>query len=167
MQIRFEQPADAQPIHGLHLAAFGSAFEGAIVDTLRAAGVVVASLVADDEGDIVGHVVFSPVTMTGRGDLRIVALAPMAVRPDRQRRGIGSALVSAGIEECRRIGVQAIFLVGHADYYPRFGFVQAASYGISCEFDVPDDVFMVLELAQGALQGRAGVVRFHDTFHMT
>ena len=167
MQIRFERCEDAPRIHALHRAAFGSALEGDIVDALRAAGVPLISLVAVDEGEEVGHILFSPVTITGAAGIQIVALGPIAVLPDRQRRGIGSALVNAGIEECRKAGVRAVFVVGHAEYYPRFGFVQAARFGISCEFDVADEVFRVLELVEGALQGTAGVVHFHDAFRMS
>jgi putative acetyltransferase len=167
MHICLERREDAPRIHGLHRAAFGSALEGDIVDALRTARVALISLVAVDEGEIVGHILFSPVTITGADGMRTVALGPMAALPDRQRRGIGSALVHAGIEECRKRGVQAVFVVGHADYYPRFGFVQAARFGISCEFNVADDLFMVLELVEGALQGRAGVVHFHEAFQMS
>ena len=116
---------------------------------------------------MVGHIQFSPVTLTDADDLQLVALGPLAALPDRQRRGIGSALVNSGIEECRRRGVHAVFVVGHAAYYPRFGFVQGARFGLSCEFNVADDVFMVLELVEGALHGGAGVVRFHAAFQMT
>lgn len=167
MHIRFEQGEDAPRIHDLHRAAFGSTLEADIVDVLRIASVAVISLVAVDESKIVGHILFSPVTLTGADGMRVVALGPMAALPDRQRRGIGSALVNAGIEECRNSGAQAVFVVGHAEYYPRFGFVQAARLGISCKFEVPDDAFMVLELVEGALQGRAGAVHFHEAFQMS
>ena len=167
MHIRFEGGEDAPRIHALYRAAFGSALEGNIVDALRTAGVALVSLVAVDDAEIVGHILFSPVTLAGADDMQIAALGPVAALPDRQRRGIGSALVNAGIEECRRRGVQALFVVGHTEYYPRFGFIQAARFGISCEFDVADDVFMVLELVDGVLQGRAGVVHFHEAFQMS
>jgi putative acetyltransferase len=167
MHIRSERREDAPRIHDLHRAAFGSTLEGDIVDALRAAGVSLVSLVAVNDGEIVGHIQFSPVTLTDADDLQLVALGPLAALPDRQRRGIGSALVNSGIEECRRRGVQAVFVVGHAAYYPRFGFVQAVRFGISCEFNVADDVFMVLELVEGSLRGRAGVVRFHAAFQMS
>ena len=132
MHIRVERREDAPRIHDLHRAAFGSTFEGDIVDALRAAGVALISLVAVDEDEIVGHILFSPVTITGADGMRIVALGPIAALPDRQRRGIGSALVNAGLEQCRKSGAQAVFVVGHAEYYPRFGFIRAARFGISC-----------------------------------
>lgn len=167
MHIRSERREDAPRIHDLHRAAFGSTLEGDIVDALRAAGASLVSLVAVDDAEIVGHIQFSPVTLTDADDLQLVALGPLAALPDRQRGGIGSALVNSGIEECRRKGVQAVFVVGHAAYYPRFGFVQAVRFGISCEFKVADDAFMLLELVEGALQGRAGVVHFHEAFQMS
>jgi putative acetyltransferase len=93
-----------------------------------------------------------------------MALAPMAVIPHRQRTGIGSALVRAGLEECRRAGVAAVFVVGHPSYYPRFGFAAGATIGFKCQFDVPDDAFMVTELLPGALAGRSGTIYFHEAF---
>ena len=93
-----------------------------------------------------------------------MGLAPMAVLPGRQRQGIGSELVRAGLDECRRLGFGAIVVLGHAEYYPRFGFVPASKFGLKSEYDVPDDVFMALELIPGALRGRAGTIRYHPTF---
>jgi len=93
-----------------------------------------------------------------------MGLAPMAVLPAKQRQGIGTALVRAGLEECRRLSFEAVIVLGHADYYPRFGFVPASRYGLTCEYDVPDDVFMVLELSAGTLEGRSGVIRYHAAF---
>ena len=93
-----------------------------------------------------------------------MGLAPMAVAPARQRAGIGSALVRDGLARCRRQGVEAVFVVGHPAYYPRFGFSLASGFGITCEFEVPDEAFMALELAPGALRGRTGQVFFHEAF---
>jgi putative acetyltransferase len=164
MQIRFERTVDAPRIHDVNQAAFGSATEADIVDALRATGVELISLVAEEDGDIVGHILFSPVTITGVAGLRAMALAPMAAIPDRQRHGIGSALVHAGLEECRRRRVEAVFVIGHPEYYPRFGFTRASGFGVSAEFDVPDDAFMALELIDGAMRGQTGVVHFHEVF---
>lgn len=111
MQIRFERTVDAPRIHEINQAAFESATEADIVDALRRTTVELISLVAEEDGEIVGHILFSPVTMTGTEGLRAMALAPMAAIPDRQRRGIGSALVRAGLEECRRRGVEVVFVL--------------------------------------------------------
>jgi len=88
----------------------------------------------------------------------------MAVLPAYQRKGIGGQLARAGLEECRRLGHEIILLVGHPDYYPRFGFVPARSKGIECEFEVPEEAWMILELREGALAGRQGTVRFQPEF---
>ena len=164
MRIRREEADDIPKIHALNVAAFGSTVEAHIVDTLRAEPSGVVSLVADDNGEVIGHIMFSPVRVAGAPDLRAMALAPMAVIPQRQRSGIGSELVRAGLEECRRSGAGAVFVVGHSWYYPRFGFSPASACGFGCEFEVPDDVFMVAELFSGALMGHSGTVYFHEAF---
>jgi putative acetyltransferase len=164
MHIRAEQPTDIPKIHMVNAAAFGAPAEADLVDALRERASETISLVADDAGDIVGHIMFSPVQLTGADDVRAMALAPMAVAPDRQRAGIGSALVRAGLAECTRQHVDAVFVVGHPEYYPRFGFARASSAGFACEFDVADDAFMMIELAAGALRGRTATVHFHPAF---
>jgi putative acetyltransferase len=163
MHVRAEEVADIPRIHAVNRAAFESATEAILVDALRAQADVI-SLVAEEAGGIVGHIMFSPVRLSGAEDVRAMALAPMAVVPERQRAGIGSALVRAGLESCRRHGVEAVFVVGHPAYYPRFGFSRASGFGITCEFEVPDEAFMALELAPGALRGRTGQVFFHEAF---
>jgi putative acetyltransferase len=166
MPIRLEQAADIPTIHALNREAFGSPAEANLVDALRARDEHVLSLVAEEHGDLVGHILFSRVSLTGNEDLDAMGLAPMAVTPARQRGGIGSALVRAGLEECRRRGVEAVFVVGHPELYPRFGFERASRFGIGCELDVADDVFMAVQLVGDALRGRNGTVRFHDAFRM-
>jgi putative acetyltransferase len=88
----------------------------------------------------------------------------MAVMPEHQRKGIGSALVRAGLEHCKRLGFVAVVVLGHAEYYPRFGFSPAARFGIRSEYDVPDDVFMAVELQPAALSGKTGTVKYHAAF---
>jgi putative acetyltransferase len=164
MHIRPEQATDIPNIRELNQAAFDSSTEADLVDALRVAASDVVSLVAVKDGGIVGHIMFSPVRIAGAEEVRAMGLAPMAVAPAHQRAGIGSALVRAGLEECRRLAVETVFVVGHAAYYPRFGFVRASTAGIACEFEVPDDSFMVIELAAGALSRRAATVYFHPAF---
>ena len=93
-----------------------------------------------------------------------MGLAPMAVAPLHQRRGIGSALVRAGVDEARQLGVDVVAVLGHPTYYPRFGFSPASRFSITCEYDVPDEAFMVRELRPGALAGKKGVVMYHAVF---
>jgi putative acetyltransferase len=94
----------------------------------------------------------------------LMGLAPMAVVPARQRQGIGARLIAVGLERCGQLGAAAVVVLGHADYYPRFGFTPASRFGLRCEYDVPDDVFMVRELAGGGLTGLAGTIRYHPVF---
>jgi putative acetyltransferase len=162
--IRSERPGDIAGIRDVALAAFETAVEADLVDALRAQAALLISLVADDSGVIVGHVAFSPVTLSGRPELKIMGLAPMAVVPSRQREGIGSALVRAGLDACRQLGFRAVVVLGHARYYPRFGFGPASRLGLVSEYDVPDDVFMVFELEPGALNGASGTIRYHSVF---
>lgn len=164
MQIRLEQPADISAVRDVNLSAFDTATEADLVDALRERAWPVISLVADDGGSIVGHILFSPVTLSGHPELTIMGLAPMAVLPARQRDGIGSALVRAGLDECRQRKVGGVLVLGHPAYYPRFGFVPASRFGIHCEYDVPDDVFMAMELEPGTLRGKSGTIRYHDAF---
>jgi putative acetyltransferase len=164
MRIRMEQAMDFSKIHAINRAAFGSATEADVVDVLRSGVENVFSLVAEEDGEIVGHIMFSPVQLTGAADVRAMALAPMAVTPERQRAGIGSALVRAGLEECQRLGIDAVFVVGHPTYYPRFGFKSASSVGFVCGFEVADEAFMVAELVAGVLDGKMATVHFHPAF---
>jgi putative acetyltransferase len=164
IDIRREQPGDFPAIDGVTRAAFGSSAEAALVAALREQARPIVSMVADAGGEIVGHIMFSPVTLIGHPDLDISGLAPMAVRPGWQRRGIGSRLVRAGLERCRDLGFRAVVVLGHPEFYPRFGFAPASRFGIRSEYDVPDDVFMSMELVAGALRNRSGTIRYHPAF---
>ncbi len=165
ISIRRETPEDIETIHDINERAFGGKEEADIVDALRDRNKVTLSLVAVLEESAVGHILFSPVTVEpASSSLQAVALGPMAVLPEFQRKGIGSRLVHAGLEECRTLGHEIVVLVGHADYYPRFGFVPARPRGIECEFEAPDEAWMILELREGALGGRRGTVKFQPEF---
>ena len=164
MHIRDERPEDAGSIRAVNLAAFETSVEADLVDALRDQATPIVSLVAEDAGSIVGHILFSPVTLVESHGLSLMGLAPMAVVPARQRRGIGAHLVREGLERCRRAGADAVVVVGHATYYPRFGFVPASRFGLGCEYDVPDDVFLACELRGDALRGITGTVRYHPAF---
>ena len=162
--IRSEQPEDIPGIRHVNRSAFKTAMEVSLVDALRQQAQPIVSLVAVDGDAVVGHILFSPVTLLSHPEMQIMGLAPMAVVPLRQRQGIGSELVRAGLEDCRRLGFVAVVVVGHAAYYPRLGFAKASGYGLVSEYDVPDDVFMALELKTGALRGKPGTIRYHPAF---
>lgn len=164
MRIWSEQEADRAAVHALNVAAFGTRAEADLVEALRRAARPFVSLVAEVGGVVVGHVMFSPVRLPARPDLQIMGLAPLAVAPAHQRQGIGGALVRAGLEECRQLGFGAVVVLGHPQYYPRFGFTVAAQAGIGCEFDVPEEAFMLLELRPGYLRGAAGRVQYDPAF---
>ena len=164
MRIRAEEPADVATVREINAGAFETSAEADLVDLLRAQASPVVSLVADLDGRVAGHILFSPVTLDGQAHPLIMGLAPMAVASGNQRQGVGSALVREGLERCRQLGATAVVVLGHHDYYPRFGFVPASRYGVRCEYDVPDDVFMALELRAGALDGKPGTIRYHAAF---
>lgn len=164
MRMRFERPADVEEIRAVNESAFGTAAEANLIEALRRVNCPVISLVAEEDGAIAGHILFSPVTLSSDPNLRIAGLAPMAVMPTRQRLGIGSALVRAGLEECQSVGFLAVAVLGHTTFYPRFGFVPASRFGIASTYDVPDDVFMVRELEPGALREKRGVIHYHAAF---
>ena len=162
--IRPETAGDHEAVRTVNVDAFDTSAEAGLVDTLREQADPVVSLVADQNGGIVGHILFTPVKLTGYPNLRLMGLAPMAVAREHQRKGIGSALVDAGLEVCGKLGAIAVVVLGHPEYYPRFGFAPASTFGIDSEYDVPEEVFMIVELQAGALQRRSGTIKYHAAF---
>jgi putative acetyltransferase len=165
VNIRDERPGDEAAIFAVNEGAFGQPAEARLVDALRAADAAVVSLVAEVDGEIVGHILFSEVTLDPpRGVADTIALAPVAVRPGLQRGGIGSALIEEGLRRCAKLGYGAAVLLGHPSYYPRFGFLPAHRFGLRCEFPSPPEAFMALELAAGGLEGAPATVHYHPAF---
>lgn len=162
--VRAETPADYDAITTLTRTAFNNDAEAKLITMLRQQSTGCISLVAEQHGKIVGHILFSAVTLQRHPETRLMALAPMAVSNVLQHQGIGSALVRSGLELCKKQGVQAVTVLGHPAYYPRFGFVPASGFGISCPWQVKDDAFMLLELNQGTLTGKSGQVVYHPAF---
>ena len=165
IEIRRETPEDFPAVRDVNERAFGGAAEAQLVDMLRAANKAVVSLVAIHQGRVVGHILFSPVTVTQAPEtFRGVGLAPMSVLPEFQNKGIGTKLVRDGLEACKREGYDAVVVLGHTKYYPRFGFSRAKDYGLDNEYDALD-AFMVVELKEGVLQTISGLVKYASEFH--
>jgi putative acetyltransferase len=166
LALRPETPADCAAIHRVNELAFERADEAEVVDRLRESNAITLSLVALEDLQVVGHVLFSPVTVKSeKGDWGAIGLGPVAVLPTHQRRGIGAQLIRAGLEQLREAGHGVVIVLGHPAYYPRFGFRPTQAYNIRWEQTVPDEVFMLLELQPGAVAGRAGVVYYHPAFN--
>jgi putative acetyltransferase len=164
--IRTERPEDVDSLFQVYLAAFVRLQEAALVDTLRENNGLLLSLVAISDGNVVGGVAFSPVTLEPpENNLRLAGLAPLAVLPAYQGQGIGSGLVQIGLKLCREKGVDAVFLVGEPDFYARFGFGPASDFGIGCEFDVPNAYWLVKELRPQALTEIKALARYRPEFH--
>lgn len=164
MQVRSEQQHDHAAVHALNSSAFESPAEANLVDRLRRKAEPFISLVGEAGGMVVGHIMFTPVTVSNHPHLEVMGLAPMAVASSHRGQGIGTALVRAGLERCLQLGFGAVVVLGHPGYYPRFGFRTGASHGLACEYDVPPDAFMVAELQPGYLAGTTGTVFYHAAF---
>lgn len=164
--IRPEKPNDVPAVHAVNEEAFGQPAEADLVDALREECTDHVSLVATVDGQIVGHVFFTPVTIRQDAKERTgMGLAPMAVLPGFQHQGIGSRLVRAGIAALKEACCPFIVVLGHPGYYPRFGFGPASKHGLACQWEgVPDDAFMVLILDEASMAGVSGVARYRDEF---
>jgi putative acetyltransferase len=166
MMIRREEPRDIAAIRFVNEQAFGGAGEANAIDALRARGAATLSLVAVIDDRVVGHLFFTPAVLESPDrSWPAVGLAPLAVLPEYQQRGIGSALMDAGLEECRHLGCERVIVLGHPDYYPRFGFERASQYGVRFEFEAPDEACMILALQPGALDGVSGVARYQPEWN--
>ena len=167
IKIRPERENEYEKVRKLIIEAFGQADEADLVDILRESEDFIPelSLVAIEDKVVVGHILFSPLKIeTSEDEIPILILAPIAVQPTFQNQGIGSELLKRGLEECKRLGYKIVVVVGHPNYYPRFGFVSARAKGLETSLEVPDEAFMVLELEPGALEGVCGMVRFPKAF---
>lgn len=163
IRIRPEAPVDRERVHEIVAAAFGREEEAALVDALRGRVSPELSLVAESAGDIVGHIYFSPVRV-GEAGRPALGLAPVSVDPSCQGRGVGSELCRRGLVACLALGEPVVFVLGHADYYPRFGFEPALPRGLYYRDERFAPSFFVACLEEGALAGYAGEVRYHPAF---
>lgn len=163
--IRSEESTDYPTVREVNEQAFEGSTEASLVEALRLEADPYISLVAVKNGEVIGHIFFSPVSIENPGEIGLaLGLAPMAVKPEHQREGIGSLLVTQGLKECELLGAEIVVVLGHRDYYPRFGFRPAAEVGLTCEYDVAPEEFMVLELKEGVLPSVSGLVRYHQAF---
>lgn len=166
MKIREEVIYDIDKIWELNSEVFETEAEANLVNTLRDSECTFVSLIAETDGKVVGHILFTPVVLTGcENNLKIMGLAPMAVLGQYQNKGIGSKLVEAGLARCKLLGSDIVVVLGHPGYYSKFGFAPSVKYGIKSEYEVPDEVFMLLELFPGALNNHKGVIKYHDAFN--
>ncbi|BAY27984.1 GCN5-related N-acetyltransferase [Calothrix sp. NIES-2100] len=158
MNIRSETILDYPAIAEVNTLAFGQENEAKLVEEIRHSERYIPelSLIAEVENIVVGHILFSYIDLVGEERLQVLGLAPMAVLPDFQRQGIGSALVKAGLEIANARGEVMAIVLGHPQFYHRFGFEPSVNYGIESPFPVPEDVFMVkpLQSYQQIYQGK-------------
>ena len=163
IEIREERESDADAVREVNDRAFGQDLEGRIVNALRSHDAVTLSLVAVLNGGIVGHILYSPIVI---GDLIGAALGPMGVLPEHQRKGIGGRLVQEGRRRLEAKGCPFVIVLGHDTYYPRFGFVRASLHGITCEWEVPDEAFMVQVLDASTMQSVSGLAQYRHEFSL-
>ena len=165
MNIRAEKKADIDGIWQVNADAFATTEEAELVNALRDSGVPYISLIYEKNSKLVGHILFTAVELVAdTSGLKLMGLAPMAVSPKLQRSGIGTSLIKSGIQQCIDHGYDAIVVLGHPNYYPKFGFVPSVQYAITTEYDVAEDVFMALEIKAGALTGKKGTIKYHPVF---
>lgn len=164
--VRRERQGDEAQIYEVNYQAFGRKEEAEVVNVLRSSCPEGVSLVAEEEGKIVGHMLFTPTIIEGEGTSLVgTGLAPLAVLPRYQGKGVGSALVRAGLDEMRTAGEPFVVVVGHPGYYPKFGFERASKYGIRCEYgEVPDEAFMIIVFDEKRMQGVQGVAKERPEF---
>jgi len=164
--IRKEEEKDYKNIFNVNKLAFGQEEESNLVDKIRNSKNFIPdlSIVAELNNRLIGHILFSKIEILGSSVFNTLALAPMAVIPEFQRQGVGSELIKKGIKKAKELGFDSIIVLGHKDYYPKFGFKEASRWKIKCPYKVPQEAFMAIELTEKALEGKAGTVKYPDEF---
>ena len=122
------------------------------------------SILAELKNKIAGHILFTRITISGKNEIESIALAPVSVLPEHQKKGIGGKLIQEGLKKATELGFKSVIVLGHKDYYPKFGFEKASKWNIKCPFEVPDEVFMAIELKKGSLRGKSGTVKYSKEF---
>ena len=165
--IRKEEQKDHEDVQKINDLAFGQPVEGEIVEKIRSSCDEIISLVAEEDNNVVGHIFFSPVKIkTDNGEVKGMGLAPMAVHPDFQNKGIGSLLVEEGLKIVKELSYPFVIVLGHENYYPRFGFEPASKFGIKCQWDgIPDNVFMVIIYDEAIMKDVTGTAKYRDEFN--
>lgn len=168
VKIRQEKRGDYNAVYEINSKAFGQDNESKLVDLLRMSDAFVPelSLVAAVDNKLVGHILFTKIKIIAdnKNEFESLALAPMAVKPEFQKKGIGGQLIRRGLEIATKLNFQSVIVLGHKDYYPRFGFVATDKWKIKAPFDVPKDVFMGLELVKNGLKNVSGTVKYPEEF---
>ena len=169
LKIRPETPSDYSTIAGVNDLAFGQPAEGKLIENLRKNPKFVPelSLVAEADGKIVGHILFFPIKIKSAvgKEKNTISLAPVAVRPEFQKQGIGDELIREGLKVCLQLEYDSVIVLGHPEYYLKFGFEPASKWGIKDPFGAPAEAFMALELKTGALEGAGGIVEYPEEFN--
>lgn len=163
IQIRKEAPNEAEAIRQVHLQAFEWPAESKLVDLLRERELSSVSLVAVEQGQIVGHVQFSPVTIEPPQSIRALGMGPVGIKPEFQGQHIGSQLIHAGLNACRQEGWEFVVVLGDPGYYTRFGFTRALDFGLQNDYGAHEE-FMVQELKPGVLAGVSGTIHYCPEF---
>jgi putative acetyltransferase len=169
IKIKMETLDHIPDIHNVNKMAFGKENEARLVEGIRQSKEFIPelSLIAVNEDErVIGHILFSKIYIeTEMEVIETIALAPMAVIPNYQNKGIGSMLVNEGLKLCKEMAISNVIVLGHSNFYPKFGFVPASRYGIKPPFNVPDEVFMAIELIHGSLNDKSGTVKYPDAFN--
>jgi len=163
--IREETPEDYSSIFEINKQAFGQELESKLIDALRKSGALLLSLVAELDGEIVAHIAYSEAPIVNEDvTVQAVCIAPLAVKPSHQKMGYGTAIIRMSFDILTERGYSIVLVMGHAEYYLRFGFEKASAYGIHWEHEYPDEAFMVKVLKTSALDGVSGTVHFRPEF---
>lgn len=166
--IEAETEGDYEQITSLHTVAFNGDGEARLVEKLRKTPIFIPelSLVAKYRNMIIGHILFYPIKInTHRKKCNSLALAPISVIPSFQNRKVGSRLIKEGLEKAKKLGFKSVIVVGHSEYYPRFGFERASKYGISAPFDVPDTALLAIELQKDGLKNCDGTIEYPSEYN--
>ena len=168
MIIRQEKKEDFRIIYEINKQAFNQIDESELVNRIRAGKNFIPelSLVAEQNGELIGHILFSKIKIIGEKVYETLSLAPIAVLPKYQNQGVGGKLIKEGLKRAEKLGFNSVLVVGHKDYYPKFGFEKASKWNIECPFEVPDGAFMAIELKAGSLKDKSGVVEFPKEFQI-